>query len=351
MSRNKGDELSTSAIHEGSASDTDGLASRSLSGSFTRSRKNSRIATVKPVTKCLSSSEEDLTKAEKLTHRGSASPRIAKLLSKDMTSMDKDVIVAELEKCLSELEKDDSPYSTLSDEYKRMEEERDELAKELENAFGDLEGYMHHVHDIEAALKSSESERDELAKEVEYLKYCLTHRKEVENSSLKLGKEALEAQLKEVTEENEKMREQVDELLTERESLIQSLLNLHSSEVDDVIQSRSRSCSVVSIESTSSSLLRSECAELKDRVEEAEEAELKVANELKKCKEYLEETLREKIELENCIKNMKVEISEMEEDEMNFKERIEELNKERKEELRAKDKEISEIKKVGNLET
>ena len=356
MSRTKDDEHSSTAITEGNVSD--GLTGRSLSGSFSRSRKSSRVATVKPVTKCLSSSEEDLNKGDKQSSKGSASPRIAKLLSKDMTSLDKDVIVAELEKCLAELENNDNPYSTLSDEYKRMEEERDELAKELENAFGDLEGYMHHVHDIEAALKSSEAalksseaERDELAKEVEYLKICLTNRKEIENNSLKAGKEALESQLKEVREENELMKEQVSELLSERESLIQSLLNLHSTEVDDVIQSRSRSCSVVSMESTSSSLLRSEYAELKERVKEAEEAELKITVELQKCKEYLEETLKEKNELENCLKNMKVEISEMEEDEMNFKERIEELNKERKEELKAKDKEINEIKKVSVLDS
>jgi len=345
MSKNRGDELSNSSTtSEVSPLDRDGLYSRSLSGSFTRSRRNSRIATVKPVTKCLSSSEEDIAKADKLAQKGSASPRIAKLLSKDMTSMDKDVIVAELEKCLAELENNDNPYSTLTDEYKRMEVERDELATELENAFEDLEGYMHHVHDIEAALKSSEAERDELAKEVEYLKYCLTHRQEVEKNSLKLGKETLETQLKEVREENMKMTEQVSELLSERESLIQSLLNLHSSEVDDVIQSRSRSCSVVSIESSSSSLLRSEHAELKERVEEAEEAELKMSEELQKCKGDLEKTLKEKAELEKCIKDMKVEISEMEEDEMNFKERLDELKKERKEELKAKDKEINEMK-------
>ena len=348
MSSHKDEEFSNPSMCEATVNGREGLANRSLSGSFTRSRKNSRIATVKPVTKCLSSSEEDLNKTEKINAKGSASPRIARLLSKDMTSMDKDVIVAELEKCLAELENNDSPYTGLSGEYKRMEEERDELAKELENAFEDLEGYMHHVHDIEAALKSSEAEREELAKEVEYLKYCLTHRKEVEESSLKLGKEAVEAQLKEVNEENERMKEQINELLTDRESLIQSLLNLHSSEVDDVIQTRSRSCSVVSTDSASSSLLRSEHAELKERVKEAEEAEHKISVELQKSKEYLEETLKEKLELENCIENMKVEITEMEEDEMNLREKIEELKKEKKEEMKLKDKEIIEMKKVGN---
>lgn len=325
----------------------DGLAGRSMAGSFSRSRKSSRIATVKPVTKCLSSSEEDLTKAEKVGGKGAASPRIARLLSRDMTSMDKDVIVAELEKCLSELENNDSPYSALSDEYKRIEEERDELAKELENAFGDLEGYMHHVHEIEAALKSSEAERDELAKEVKYLKYCLTHRQEVEQSSLKLGKETVEAQLKEVKEENDKMKEQIAELLSERESLIQSLLNLHSSEVDDVIQTRSRSCSVVSTDSASSpSMLRSEFAELKERLKDAEEAELGISSELLKCKGHLEESLKEKVDLENVIKDLKEDISDMEEDEKKLKEKLQKFESEKKEELKEKDNKIDELKMV-----
>lgn len=327
-----------------------GSAVRSSSGSYSRSRKNSRIATVKPVTKCLSSSEEDLTKGEKAGSKGSASPRIARLLSRDMTSMDKDVIVAELEKCLSELENNDNPYSALSEEYKRIEEERDELAKELENAFGDLEGYMHHVREIETALRSSDVEKEELAKEVEYLKYCLTHRQEVEQSSLKLGKEALETHLKEVKEENEKMKEQINELLNERESLIQSLLNLHSSEVDDVIQTRSRSCSVVSTDSASSSMLRSECFELKERTKEAEEAELKLSGELMKCRGYLEESLREKAALENSVNDLKEELNDMEEDELDLRDKLEKVVKEKEEEGKAKDAEMVELKQVMEID-
>ncbi len=137
-------------------------AGRRWSSSLNRSRKgSSKIATVKPVTKCLSSSEEELSKfpgkASPSRELGSTSPRIARLLSIGVGDMEKDAIVAELEKCLTELECEDSNYKPLMDEYSRIEEERDELASELENAFEDLEGYMQHVKKVEAEKKELEA--------------------------------------------------------------------------------------------------------------------------------------------------------------------------------------------------
>ena len=90
------------------------------------------------------------------------------------------------------------------------------------------------------------------------------------------------------------MKEQINELLEERQSLIQSLMNLHSAEVDDVIHTRSRSCSTVSMDSVGSAF-RSEFGELRERMAEAEEAEVKLTDELVNCRGLLKEALEDKV--------------------------------------------------------
>eukprot|EP00794_Sanderia_malayensis_P007945 gene7945-8801_t len=315
---------------------------RSWSSSLPRSRKNSknnsRIATVKPVAKCLSSSEEDLSKslasrASPMRDLGSTSPRLVRLLSKDVACMEKDSIVAELEKCLTELEQEDTSYKPLIDEFNKIEEERDELAIELENAFEDLEVYMQHVKEVEADKTNLQSEKEELSKEVESLKYVLTNRQQIQQDSLTKDKRSLESRLDELMEENQSMKEQINELLEERQSLIESLLNLHSAEVDDVIQTRSRSCSTVSMESVASSTWRTEISELREsaqeaeeRAQEAEEAEVTLTNELLSCRDWLKEALEDKVTLEDENETLYNKFATLEKENARLKSELEAVN-------------------------
>ena len=347
MSLKSEGECSDSGMGEEGVNRRESVGRRSWSSSLPRTRKaSSRIATVKPVTKCLSSSEEELSKsfsakASPRKELGSTSPMFARLLNKDVANMEKDAIVAELEKCLNELENDETMFTPLAGEYKRIEEERDELANELENAFEDLEVYMQHVKEVESDKKATELDRDELLKEVENLKFCLTSRQQIQESGLRSEKTALESQLKKATNENTNMKEQIKELLEERQSLIGSLLNLHSAEVDDVIQTRSRSCSTVSMESTtSSSVLRSECLELRERAQEAEEAEVKITDELIESKNLLREALEDKANYEDENKQLLEDLAKFEQENEELHKKVDEFNN------KINQKEVVDLKKV-----
>ena len=292
---------------------------RNWTGSLTRTKKNSRVATVRPVTKYLSSSEEDLSKPNSGQHTprkplGSTSPRVARLLNNDLTGMNKDTLISELERCLNELEKEQSAsVQPLEDDFQRIEDERNELAEELEIAFEDLEEYIEQIRKVEGEKKAVEIERDELAKEVDYLKFALTNRQQIKEcqAGTVAKQKQFEDKIKELTEENDNLRNEVADLYDERQSLIDSLLNLNSEPVNELVKSRSRSCSTISLDSSSSSHLRGEVTELRDRLIEAEEAEHKLDQELIECRNILETVQKEKVEMEDKFNNMSSEYQEL----------------------------------------
>ena len=95
-----------------------------------------------------------------------------------------------------------------------------------------------------------ESDRDELIRENEYLKAVLSNRTEIRDNKLEEENRMLSERAKELESKNTQLVDEINDLYEERSTLITSLLNLRSTEVDDVIK-RSRSSSLASRDSAS----------------------------------------------------------------------------------------------------
>ena len=86
-------------------------------------------------------------------------------------------------------------------------------------------------------------------KENEYLKAVLSNRHEIQNNKLQEENRRYVERIKELEAKNTQHLDEINELYEERQTLINSLLNLQSEEVEDVIRRSSRSSSLCSRES------------------------------------------------------------------------------------------------------
>lgn len=216
--------------------------SRSYSSGWNTRPTPPRIATVKPVSKSLS--EDDLLKVSEI------SPRVfSRLKVQDLSLLKKDSLIDELEKCLEELEEEHGTTQQLGDIYEKVELERNQLLEELDIAFEDLKDYMQRQKDIEDQKTVVENDREELIKENEYLKAVLSSRNEIKATKLEEKNKLLEERVQELENKNIQLVDEINELYDDRQTLIGSLVNLRSEQVDEVIKKRSRSSSVVSRES------------------------------------------------------------------------------------------------------
>lgn len=104
---------------------------------------------------------------------------------------------------------------------------------------------------MEEQTVSIEHEREELARENEYLKAVLSNRTEIQDNKIEEANRTLTERVKELEQKNTQLIDEINDLYIDRQTLISSLLNLRSEEVDDVIKRRSRNSSVASRESSS----------------------------------------------------------------------------------------------------
>jgi len=93
-----------------------------------------------------------------------------------------------------------------------------------------------------------ETDRDELIRENEYLKAVLSNRTEIHDSKIDEENRSLSERAKELEEKNTELLDEINNLYEDRQTLISSLLNLKSEDVDDVIK-RSRNSSLASRDS------------------------------------------------------------------------------------------------------
>lgn len=262
-----------------------------------------QIATVKPVSK--SFSEDDLMKY--MEGRNSISPRVIdRLKVQDLTALKKDNLISELEKCLGELEEEHDTTNKLAEVYDKVETERNELLDELEVAFQDLQEYMRKQKEMEEQNTAIESDRDELIRENEYLKAVLSNRTEIRDNKLNEENRILSERTKELEMKNTQLVDEINDLYEERQTLINSLLNLRSSEVDDVIR-RSRSSSLASKDSSSDAdrlkLLNEGIDEQMKEFEVFFEEETTGSHET--CRKTISELNAERLELKEAFKRVK----------------------------------------------
>ena len=121
-------------------------------------------------------------------------------------------------------------------------------------------------------------------KENEYLKAVLSNRNEIQTNKLEDDNKKLRDHAVELERKNTQLVDEINDLYEERQTLITSLLNLNSEEVDEVVRIRSRSSSVASRESLDDRW-RVENEELENRLKTLEEELLKGNHDLQSCEQ------------------------------------------------------------------